>query len=85
MTNSAAVAIGQDYLLTYIFTQSPTRYENTYSRTSFVILLANLGSILYTVRSISNGMVTGWSVFDISSSMMRKLYTSKKHGNLNQP
>jgi len=43
-------------------------------------LLANLGSILYTVRSISNGLVSGWSVFDINRSMMRKLYTAEKEG-----
>jgi len=40
--------------------------------------MANLGSILYTLRSISNGLVTGWQHFDINRSMMRKLYTAEK-------
>ena len=46
--------------------------------------MATIGSILYTVRSISNGMVSGWSYFEINSSMMKKLYTAKKHREENQ-
>lgn len=40
--------------------------------------MANIGSILYTVRSISNGMVTKFSYFEIDSSLEKKLYTAKK-------
>lgn len=84
-SQQSAASFNQDYLLSFVFQQAPLRYESTYIRTSFAILLANLGSILYTVRSISNGLVAGFSIFDINRSMMRKLYTTAKEGKDRDP
>ena len=52
--------------------------EETYVRLNFFELLFGLGSILYTLRSISNGLVDKFSNFTVDHSMIQKLYTIDK-------
>jgi hypothetical protein len=54
--------------------------DYTYVRTNFVKLIAEIGGILYMIRTISNGMINWLSAFSIDNSMMRRLYsTDKEH------
>jgi hypothetical protein len=55
-----------------------TLIEETYIRLNFFELLFGLGSILYTLRSISNGLVNKFSDFTVDHSMIKKLYTVDK-------
>lgn len=41
-------------------------------------LLTNLGGLLYTLRTICNGMVNWLSDFGVDNSLMRKLYSTEK-------
>ena len=58
----------------------PTNVVQTYQylRTNLLSLLTGLGGLLYTLRSMSNGMVKKLSDFSVDNSMMRKLYSMDK-------
>jgi len=49
-----------------------------YSRTNFMALIVNIGSLLYTLRTISNGLVLNLSNFSIDNKMMKTLYSVDK-------
>ena len=55
-----------------------TLIEENYIRLNFIELLFGLGSILYTLRTISNGLVNKFSDFTVDNSMIKKLYTVDK-------
>jgi len=57
---------------------SDTFFQQQYVRTNYLTLLFNLGSILYMLRSISNGLIFNLSRFSIDYSMIRKLYSKNK-------
>lgn len=46
-----------------------------YTRTNFLALIVNIGSLLYTLRTISNGLVLNLSNFSIDNKMMKVLYS----------
>ncbi len=60
------------------FSPSNTNYQQSYLRVNYLELLFGLGSILYMLRSISNGLVSNLSHFSIDNSMIRKLYSKSK-------
>lgn len=60
------------------FELASTLIEENYIRLNFFELLFGLGSILYTLRSISNGLVNKFSDFTVDNSMIKKLYTVDK-------
>lgn len=60
------------------FSPSNTNYQQKYIRINYLELLFGLGSILYMLRSISNGLVSSLSRFSIDNSMIRKLYSKSK-------
>jgi len=41
-------------------------------------LIVNIGSLLYTLRTISNGLVLNLSNFSIDNKMMKTLYSVDK-------
>jgi len=41
-------------------------------------LIVNIGSLLYTLRTISNGLVLNLSHFSIDNKMMKTLYSVDK-------
>jgi len=49
-----------------------------YTRTNFIALIVNIGSLLYTLRTISNGLVLNLSHFSIDNEMMKTLYSVDK-------
>ncbi len=49
-----------------------------YTRTNFLALIVNIGSLLYTLRTISNGLVLNLSNFSIDNKMMKILYSVDK-------
>jgi hypothetical protein len=49
-----------------------------YTRTNFLALIVNIGSLLYTLRTISNGLVLNLSNFSIDNKMMKVLYSVDK-------
>jgi len=49
-----------------------------YTRTNFMALIVNIGSLLYTLRTISNGLVLNLSHFSIDNKMMKTLYSVDK-------
>jgi len=52
--------------------------EFDYTRTNFMALIVNIGSLLYTLRTISNGLVLNLSNFSIDNKMMKTLYSVDK-------
>lgn len=50
----------------------------SYTRTNFLALIVNIGSLLYTLRTISNGLVLSLSNFSIDNKMMKVLYSVDK-------
>lgn len=68
-----------------VFQVSPakTKIEYHYNRLNFLELLFGIGTILYTLRSISSGLVLRFQDFSIDHSMLRKLY-SKEMSNQNE-
>jgi hypothetical protein len=65
-------------LQSFIFAPENTFYEFTYTRTNFISLVAAIGGLLYSLRSVSNGMVVKWTNYSIDNDMMRKLYSVNK-------
>ena len=49
-----------------------------YTRTNFLALIVNIGSLLYTLRTFSNGLVLNLSSFSIDNKMMKILYSVDK-------
>ena len=62
----------------YELIPTTTYIDYTYTRINFVKLIAEIGGILYMVRTICNGMVNWLSAFSIDNSMMRRLYSTDK-------
>lgn len=61
------------------FTPSNTNFKQTYRRVNYLELLFGLGSVLFMLRSMSNGLVSNLSRFSIDNSMIRKLFSKSKH------
>lgn len=49
--------------------------KTVYVRTSFIACLTNIGSLLYMLRTISNGMVNWLANFGLDNTMIRRLYS----------
>jgi hypothetical protein len=62
--------LSQDIYMFFEFELGSTFIEETYVRLNFFELLFGLGSILYTLRSISNGLVDKFSNFTVDHSMI---------------
>lgn len=60
------------------FELGTTLFEENYIRLNFLSLIGGLGGLLYTLRSLSNGLVKKFSDFTIDLSMIKKLYTVDK-------
>lgn len=70
--------LNQDIYMFFEFELGTTLIEENFMRINFLELLGGLGSILYTLRSISNGLVNKFSDFTVDLSMIKKLYTVDK-------
>jgi len=63
-----------------MFYQANTARQLNYVRLNFLALVATIGGLLYSLRSISNGMVKNLSNFGLDNSIMKFLYSSDKPG-----
>lgn len=70
--------------LVYEFAPANTIKVYDYVRVNIVALLTNLGGLLYTLRTICNGMVNWLSDFGVDNSLMKKLYSTEKVRDENQ-
>lgn len=70
-------SLGIDYNVFLAIQITPASTERTtfLERISVAVLFAELGGILYTLRSVSNGINHGLETFIVDNDMMRKLYS----------
>jgi len=66
----------------FVFYPASTARHFSYVRLNFLALVATIGGLLYSLRSISNGMVKGLSNFGLDNSIMKFLYSSDKPGSM---
>lgn len=57
------------------FSSSNTQISQNFDRLNYFELFGGIGSILYTLRSISNGIVHKFSDFTVDHSLIKKLYS----------
>ena len=69
---------GLNTLMYYEFENANTQFSYHYTRVNFFALIVQIGSLLYTLRTISNGMVLNLSNFSIDNKMIKILYNIDK-------
>ena len=67
------------FLLQYSFVQMNTQIIYSYLRFDFLIVLSTIGSILYTLKTLSGKVVSAVTDYSLDKSMMLKLYTIDKY------
>lgn len=66
------------YLLEYSIVQMSTQQVYSYMRFDFLLIVSSIGSILYTLKTLSGKVVSAVTGYSLDRSMMMRLYSTEK-------
>ena len=65
-------------LMTFKYTQSDYKESETYTRTTFALLMTTFGGFISLVTRITNLTLRNYQSFTIDKSMIKKIYSWKE-------